>query len=98
MSLHADEGHGMAAGQRHLAHPADMLDRETARGAREHPDDVDAYLVEEHAVRDHPANRQPPEPAPLLPGDRLDRRPEPGPGARLHLADDQDPALGGDDV
>jgi hypothetical protein len=62
------------------------------------PDHVDAHLVEEHAVRDQPPDREPPQPGTLAPGDGLERAAVLGAGPHLDFADHQHLALGRHDV
>jgi len=65
----------MGAGDWHLAHPSHVLDPVTARLVPDQPDHIDAHFVEEHAVRDKPPDREPPQPGALAPGGRLERLP-----------------------
>src|SRR5216683_3075997 len=88
----------MCAGQRHLAHPADMLDGELAGSLADEADHVDPHLVEEHAMCHKPEDREASQPFVLRPADGLERGTVPLAGAGFHLADDKYAALHGHDV
>jgi len=73
VTLHTDHRDGMGARHRDLSHPPHMLDLVATGRITHQPDHVDAHLVEEHAVRDQPADGQPPQPRLLAPADRVQR-------------------------
>src|SRR5260370_36086851 len=98
MAADTDECDGVRVGDRHLAHSPDVLDRVIASTVTHEPDRVDPDLVEPYVGRGNPAHGQAPQPGPLLPGDRFERRAVPGSQTGLDLADDEHTALAGDDV
>ena len=96
---HADQRDRVGAGQRHLAHPADVLDREVAGTGPSAPPTTSMRI----------SSKSTPCAITQLTASRRSRRrfcrvmassgvPYPVAGPGLHLADDQHPALGGDDV
>src|SRR5215469_1671198 len=88
----------MRTGERHLARPPDVLDREPACAIVQQANDVDPYLVEPDPVCDQPPDRQLAQPGAFHPPDRLERRAVPRPRPGLHLAHDERLPLHRDDV
>src|SRR5262249_35298449 len=85
--LDANQGDRVRPGNRHLAHPPDVLDLVAASLVPDQADHIDAHFVEQHPVGHQPPRGEPPEPGLLVPGYRLERGTEPGARPGLDPAD-----------